>query len=135
MGIQLTIFFSLMALLPTFMAVNDWRVWFLLWRYGELTDAQIQYHWEGKLGLYTHYYVIFEFETLDENGDPLIQNRYTEIEREDYFLMLEGEPLKVKYARTNPRVFRLEKQPTAHLRWTLGAIVCWLYVGFMVYVS
>lgn len=132
---QIVAFFSVLALIPTLMAVNDWRVWYLLWRYGELKEAQVQHHWEGKLGLYTHYYVIFEFETVDENGDPLVQSRYTEIERETYFLMLEGEPLKVKYARTNPRVFRLENQQTAQIRWTLGAIISWGYVGFMGYIS
>lgn len=134
MEFQLIAFFGLLSLAPTVMALNDWRVWYLLWRYGETMEAQIQYHWEAPIGLFKHYYVIYEFEVPDENGDFLLQSRYTEVERAQYFALLEGEPLQVRFASKNPRVFRLEGQPTAQWHWTFGSIACWAYVGFMGYI-
>lgn len=128
-------FFGLMALMPTVMAVNDWRVWYMLWRYGTLTEARIQYHWEATLGLFKHYYLIYEFEVEDENGNPIFQTRYTEVERDQYFSLMGGEPLMVNYASNNPRIFRLENQSTSQLRWTLGAVAGWAYVLFMASVA
>ncbi|HLA44695.1 MAG TPA: DUF3592 domain-containing protein [Aggregatilineales bacterium] len=119
------LFMVALASLPTMLAWRDWRAWYYLRQFGVETPAEIQYVWIGKIGLFDHYYVIYQFDGETPDGDYFFQSRHAEISRNDYMQTQAGTPLMVRYAANKPAIFRLASQSTEQIHWTLSAILAW----------
>lgn len=127
-SLSLVLFFAAVALIPTGLAIKDWRTWYYLWRSGVLTPVEVSYHWIAPMGLVRYYFVIYEFEYIAEDGYPLRNGRHAQITQEMYESFLFGDPLIVRYSTQRPDIYRLEGESDEKLRWLAGAIFGWLWV-------
>ena len=129
----LILFMSSLAILPTYYAWREWRAWYYLRRYGMEIAGTVQYAWIGKIGMFDHYYLIYDFEVETSDGEYFSQ--YTEITRQTYQAVQAGTPPRVRYASVKPAIFRLVDQPFEYLRWTFSAGLAWVVVAFFVLIA
>lgn len=128
------IFLLGLALIPSLMAWQDWRTWYMLRRFGAEAVGEVMHHWVGKIGIIAHYYIIYGFEAEDQQGEYFYFTRHTELSREDYQAAASSGVVRVCYASANPRIFRLIGQATEQWAWTLKALLTWGVVLFFFYV-
>ena len=114
-----------LALVPSYLAVREWRAWYLLRRFGVEVEGRVQHHWVGRIGLFDHYYVIYEFE-----GDDFFHSKHTEIDRPLYQSLARGEPPSVR-----PGVFRLKGQNPEPLNATFGSVLGWACAVFFILIG
>lgn len=122
-------------MLPTTFAVREWRAWYLLRRFGVETEGRVQHHWVGRIGLFDHYYVIYEFDGETDDGDFFYHSKHTEIDRPLYQSLARGQPPIVRYASVRPGVFRLKGQNPEPLNATFGSLIGWACAVFFLLIG
>ena len=131
----LVLFMVTLALAPSVFALREWRAWYLLRRYGIETEGRIQHHWMGRLGLFDHYYVIYEFDGESPDGEFFFHTKYCEVDQSIYGAIDRGEPPIVRYASVRPSAFRLKGQNPQPLNPTIASLFAWMWAAFFILIA
>lgn len=120
--------------IPTYLCGREWRTRYYLWREGVSLPARVLFLWEWSLGLTHTYYVLYEIEGEGADGEPFYFTRQAEISKEQFLALEDGAELTAYYAPSHPELYRLEEQPSNLFRLTIGTLIAWGYMGFLVWV-
>jgi hypothetical protein len=124
-----------LALLPTFFALREWQAWILLRRFGVEVEGHVQHRWVGRIGLFDHYYVIYEFDGETPDGEFFYHSKHLEVDAAYYRALDRGQPLMVRYASMKPGIFRLKGQNPQPINLTLKSLLVWACAAFFILIA